>query len=792
MMPFIVDRLLRHAATCGVALACLLATDAARAADPVWITHAQAKAKGPAVVHFRKALRLDAVPAALWVHVSADNRYTLYVNGARAGSGPSASDLAHWRYRRIDIAPLLKVGDNAIAAVVWNFTTPAGPMAQISARTGFYFNAEAPQFSALNSGSTWMASLDPGRVPTAGMAQVLKQFKNLYYAAGSPETVDAAKADWNWETGPLGGERWQAAVATESAGAWTLSADPLPAMRHERVHSGAVVRTDLDEARAFPQAPVTIPAGRSVRILLDRGDMVAAYPELRLAGGRGARVKMTYAEALYDADNKKGHRDEVGQRRAKGIFDTFIADGERRLFAPLHWRVWRFLELDIETGDSPLTLEALTTYETGYPFRQIARFESDDPALNKIWQIGWRTAQVDAHDTYMDSAYWEQLQYTGDTRLQALISYAVSGDDRLAVNAIDAIGWSGRADGPMEGAYPSRGKNDIPPFSLLWVAMLNDYHQRLPDPAVVVRNLPRARQVLAWYGRYLRPDRLLGKNPGWNFVDWVGQTATQRDVFPTFDADGASCLTTLAYLGALRDMAELESAVGDRSLGHDYMVRAASVTMALRERCWSAERALYADDPSLAKFSQHANALAVLYDVATPAQARDLLPRVVSGDGIAAPKGVTGASYYFSWYLVRAFAHAGMERKYFDLLKTWRDLLKLGYTTWPEEPGDTRSDTHAWSAHPTADLLGIVAGVQPGAPGYRSVRVAPQLGHLKRLHAVVQTPSGPVTVDYTLRGKRLIARVIKPAGLPGEFVWNGKRHPLRRADNNLVLGAAEK
>lgn len=787
MIAFIVARFLRHNAARGLALAFLFAAHGAQAADPIWITHPEAKAKGPAVVHLRKALRLDARPAALWVDVSADNRYTLYVNGARASSGPSASDLAHWRYRRIDIAPLLRAGDNDIAAVVWNFTTPAGPMAQISARTGFYFKTESPEFSALNSGGSWMASLDPGRVPMAGMAQILKQFKNLYYAAGSAETVDAAKADWNWEAGPLMGERWQAAIPTEVPDAWTLSEDPLPAMRYERVDSGSVVRTDLDGAHAFPREPVTIPARRNVKILLDRLAMVAAYPELRLAGGMGARVKMTYAEALYDADNKKGHRDEVGQRRAKGIFDTFLPDGERRVFAPLHWRVWRFLELDIETGDAPLTLEALATYETGYPFEQVARFESDDAELNKIWQVGWRTARVDAHDTYMDSAYWEQLQYTGDTRLQALISYAVSGDDRLAVNAIDAIGRSGRVDGPMEGAYPSRGKNDIPPFSLIWVAMLNDHYQRLPDNAVVVRNLPRARQVLAWYERYLRPDRLLGKNPGWNFVDWVGQTSTQRDVFPSFDANGESCLTTLAYLGALRDMAELESAVGDRSLGHEYAVRAASVTMALRERCWSVERGLYADDPSLTKFSQHANALAVLYDVATPAQARELLPRVVAGDGIAAPTGVTGTSYYFSWYLVRAFAHAGMERKYLDLLKTWRDLLKLGYTTWPEERGDTRSDTHAWSAHPTADLLGIVAGVQPGAPGYGSVRIAPHLGHLKMLRAVAQTPSGPVTVEYMVRGKRIKVVVSKPAGLPGVFIWKGRQYPLTHAKNSMVL-----
>jgi alpha-L-rhamnosidase len=39
----------------------------------------------------------------------------------------------------------------------------------------------------------------------------------------------------------------------------------------------------------------------------------------------------------------------------------------------------------------------------------------------------------------MDTPYWEQLQYVGDTRIQALISYAVTGDDRLAKQALKAF-----------------------------------------------------------------------------------------------------------------------------------------------------------------------------------------------------------------------------------------------------------------------------------------------------------------------------------------------------------------
>jgi len=62
------------------------------------------------------------------------------------------------------------------------------------------------------------------------------------------------------------------------------------------------------------------------------------------------------------------------------------------------------------------------------------------------------------------------------------------------------------------------------------------------------------------------------------------------------------------------------------------------------------------------------------------------------------------------------------------------------YEPWPESRGDTRSDTHAWSAHPTADLLGVIAGIRPGAPGYARVRIAPVLGDLTSLDAAAARP----------------------------------------------------
>ena len=59
-------------------------------------------------------------------------------------------------------------------------------------------------------------------------------------------------------------------------------------------------------------------------------------------------------------------------------------------------------------------------------------------------------------------------------------------------------------------------------------------------------------------------------------------------------------------------------------------------------------------------------------------------------------------------------------------------MLDLGLTTWAETPEPTRSDSHAWSAHPNYDLLTTVAGVEPATPGFATVRIQPHLGTLTR------------------------------------------------------------
>jgi hypothetical protein len=758
-----------------------------------WITHPTAPLREPIVLHFRRPLSLAAVPASYPVRVSADNRFVLFVNGKRVGDGPARGDLTHWRYERFDLAPLLKPGQNLIAATVWNFGVYA-PIAQISDRTAFLLESEAAGEMGISTPDGWQVEEERGHKVLDRSSVTLRE----YFASGPGEEIDAAKYGWNWQDAvvvagawvppgdPLRDSIFQGANKGHSAGvqgdnAWDLVEDLLPHTEYAPTEAGTAVRSELPALKVFPAARATVPVGTHVHLLLDRKSLTTAYPQLTVSGGKGARVVLTYSEALYDKAGHKGDRDEVGDRIARGLKDSFLPDGgELRRFQPLWWRTWRYLDLDIQTAGDPLTLEGLTAQFTAYPFEERARMQTGEPDLDKIWEISWRTARLDAHETYMDTPYYEQLQYIGDTRVQALISYAVAGDDRLARQAIAAFDQSRSADGITRSRYPSSLAQTIPTFSLLWIGMVHDYWMYRPDPEPARAALTGTRAVLNWYAGYEQPDGLLRELPEWSFVDWVS-TGT----IPTYSAAGESCVTTLEYLGALEEAADLERGLGDAQIGASYQVRAGRVRQGLAGKCWSSERGLVADNPDLKNFNQQANILAVLYNVVPKDRQQAVLGKMLAIEPGTAPDGILSASYYFRFYLARALDHAGMGDEYLHSLDPWRKLLPLHFSTWPEIPGDTRSDSHAWTSHPIYDLLTLVAGIEPASPGFATVRIAPHLGALPGLTARFPHPAGEIAVEYHWEAGGLDASITLPGKLEGTFELNGKSWPLKAGANRV-------
>lgn len=782
-------------------LAVTLAAPAGEAApDPLigrqwsarWISVAGAPPFDYGVYHFRKTFDLRERPARFVVHVSADNRYQLFANGERVVWGPARGDLNHWRYETVDLASYLKPGPNVLAAVVWNYGAHT-PQAQVTHQTGFLLQGDGETEKGIDTDKSWKGIRDEAYSP---VPIVPEEIHFRYYVAGPGDRIEGARHPWGWEQPGFEDTAWPAAVAgppgsgrhaRDAPSRWMLVPRSIPLMEDRPQRLSRVRRADgLRLPEGFPRGavPFAVPARTKAVVLLDQDHLTTAYPELIVSGGRGTVVTLRYAEALFlTGKREKGNRDDVEGKEFRGARDVFVVDGgAHRRFRPLWWRTYRYLQMEVQTADEPLTVEDLTALATGYPFARKAHLDLGEPEVDRIMDVGWRTARLCAHETYMDCPYYEQLQYAGDTRIQALVSLYMTGDGRLARNAIEALDDSRTSEGLTQSRAPTRLQQYIPPFSLWWIGMVHDYWRYQDDPGFVRQMLPGVRAVLSFFGARQREDGSLGALPWWNFVDWV---KPWKSGVPPSAPEGGSALLDLQLLLGYQYAADLERALGSAARAQEFGEEATRLRAAIHASYWDTGRGLYADTRAHDTFSQHANVLAVLAGVVEGGDARALMGRVI-GDGSLVP-----TSIYFRHYLHAALNRTGLGDQYLDMLGPWRAMLAEGLTTWAEtnDPA-VRSDCHAWGASPNFELFRTVLGVDSGAPGFRRVVIRPFLGRLTKASGTIPHPRGEVAVALRREGGRLVADVTLPAGVKGELVWAGERRSLAAGVSRVVLPAS--
>jgi hypothetical protein len=755
-----------------------------------WIAVPAASAFDYGVYHFRRVFDLPDKPASFVVHVSADNRYQLFVNGTRVVWGPARSDLNHWRYETVDLAPHLTSGRNVIAALVWNFGEFA-PEAQVTHRTAFLLQGASDRERLIDTNTQWKCFANRAYRPLHYSHAQMRG----YFVAGPCDNVDGASYPWGWEQpdfedgGWAAGQsdpRWGAALreSIDAPNRWLLVARDLPLMEERTERLAAVRRSSgVTVPWQFPRepAPFTVAANSRARLLLDQAHLTTAYPELVVSGGAGAVIRVGYAEALFvDAAKglEKGNRNEIEGKTFVGYYDSFTSDGgARRRYRPLWWRTYRYIDLDIETKAEPLTVDDFSGVYTGYPFQRKATFDAGSERLVRMLDVGWRTARLCAHETYMDCPYYEQLQYAGDTRIQALVSYYNAGDPRLAKNAIAQLNQSRTAEGATMSRAPTRQQQYIPPFSLWWIGMVHDYWRYVDDSAFVRDMLPGVRAVLGFFACHQKPNGMLAGLPWWNFVDWAW---TNRGIPPT-STDGSSACFDLQLLLALDWAAELEEALGSKPRAAEHRASAATLRATVKELYWDASRMLLADTPvaglkpgaTMTEFSQHANALAVLARVVEGEEARALVNRTLADSSF------TQCTLYFRHYLHSAVNQVGEGDRYLNLLGEWDKMLERGLSTWAEKPEPTRSDCHAWSASPSYEIFRTVLGIDSAGAGFRRVVIRPFLGELTRASGSIPHPAGQLSVSLSLQPDgKLSADVTLPEGVQGEFDWRGWRRPL--------------
>ena len=688
----------------------------------------------------------------------------MFANGRSVSTGPAQSDLANWRFESVDLAPYLQAGNNVLAAVVWNGGI-ARPMAQISHRTGFILQSDDPANQVVNTGNTWKVMED------SAYGQIVykdndPRFQWNYYVAGPGERVDAARYPWGWEQLAFDDSTWLPAsqidhgapTGVESHQRWLLKPRTVPFLTEDPQRFQRVARAEgVEVAQEFVKgsAPIRIPANSKATVLLDQGTLTVGYPVLRLSGGNGAQVHLTYSEALYDSKGQKGNRNQIEGKHVMGPEDVFLPDGAEREYRPLWTRNWRWVQLDIQTLAEPLVIEDVSSLLCVYPAARVAVFESDSKELQPIWDAAWRTLALNAQETFISDIAWERMQYVADTKVQSLTWLNLTGDDRLVRLAIEDFDASRVPFGLTQSRYPANLEQFIPTFSLYWVSMVHDHWMYRDDDEFTRQFLPGIGNVLGWWERQV-------KTRGDREVPWSWSSNANAD--------------KLLFSLTLNESAELFEHFGENQEAAHYRQLAAEINRETYASQFDPQRGLLRDKPERA-YTQEVNTLAVLADAVPRDAQRDLMERMLKDP--SAVQSAPSDFMFFRYYFGRALRKTGLGDRYIESLGPWENMMRDGMTTLGEQAQNPRSECHPWGTSPAFEFLSTVAGIEPASPGFRTVRIEPSLGSLQHVHARMPHPLGPIEVWLDRSGDGLRARVSLPPGLAGVFVWKGREQPIR-------------
>ncbi|HEY1787939.1 MAG TPA: hypothetical protein VGJ73_07280, partial [Verrucomicrobiae bacterium] len=373
----------------------------------------------PVLLRFRR--QFDATTSPVRIHVSADERFELFLDGQRIARGPDRSDVEHWAYATYDLR--LKSGSHCLEALVWSIG-PYEPVAQLSWRGGFILKAEGDYDQQLTTGKApWEVARLDGYEFTPG---------DTFGGVGAQLTVHGCGPQWKDGDyvkaqvirGPVPDDFWG-----DSMAGWKLFPTILPDQLDREITTGQAValgngllarhevtaeqaqNSDLPKWQAVinGEGQIVIPAHSEQFLLWDLGNYYCAYPLCEVSGGAGAKLTWGWAESLYlPHSDAKGQRDEFIGKTFRGMTDTFLPDGgTHQKFSTLWWRAGRWCLLSIKTGSEPLTIHRLALNESRYPLENESSFDDGDPELPGVIGLAVRGLQMCAHETYMDCPYYE-------------------------------------------------------------------------------------------------------------------------------------------------------------------------------------------------------------------------------------------------------------------------------------------------------------------------------------------------------------------------------------------------
>lgn len=503
-----------------------------------------------------------------------------------------------------------------------------------------------------------------------------------------------------------------------------------------------------------PPCLLTPSSNQTAAILLDFGVEVQGYVELFTPMTKDqtpAPVRVRFGESASEAMAELGGKQNAQNDHALRDQTVVLPWLGKKTIGPSGFR---FVRLDAVDPKHPVSLSQVRAVLVLRDLPYVGSFRCDDERLNRIWQVGAYTVHLNMQEYLWDGIKRDRLVWLGDMHPEVSTINSVFGFNDVVPRSLDLI---------RDVTPPTEWMNGISSYSMWWVIIHEDWWLHHGNRAYLEAQTDYLRKLLRHLATFVGEDGSETLD-GMRFLDW-----------PTFENKQAVHEGLQAMLLMTMDSgARLSKLLGDVETG---------------TLC----------DQTAAKLRRHApptsgrKSPAALLALAGARNAREVSDSVLKRDG---PSDI---STFYGFYVLQALAKSGDYDTALDFISAyWGTMLDYGATTFWEDfdlgwtnkagridelvpPGkkDLHGDCgahcyvgfrhslcHGWASGPTAWLSQHVLGVQPLEPGFKRVRIAPQLGRLQWAEGSYPTPQGAIRIRHERRADGTIKSDIKaPRGV---------------------------
>lgn len=610
---------------------------------PVDVFHRQLKEKeiksfAPKNSHilFRSTFNLNKT-SDVWIYISADDYYKLYINGKFVCQGPSAGYPFHYYYNKADISEFVKEGENTIAVHTYYQGLINRVWVSGDDRHGMICDITQGEGVILSSGEEFLCSYHEG-FSEIGIFGYDTQFAQRYTSGTKSEAFEWCDYD---------DSNWKNASIRKHID-YELYEQSTKMLEFEKIMPKEV----------WDENGVT----------LDFGATYVGYLCAEAEGENGQSVELLFAQELCEDESLRWKLRANCEYR-----EEWVLSGGKDHLNEYDYKSFRYVRLNIPKG---CTVKNIVLVARHYPFELKARPAVTDKQLLSVWNLCVNTLKYGVQEVIQDCMDREKGNYLGDGCYTALAHAILTEDVSQIKKLVDDSLRSSFIDSGLVTCAACSFMQEIAEYPLMMYYLLYSYYRLTGDTEYLAEKYDALYAVLDCYRRrYMNDDGLLANLDKWCVVEWP---EPYRGGYEADIEQGKICtdvhnVINAHYVGAVKYMNKICKLLGKAEFDNEE-----KLTQNYIRAFYDEKRRLFKDNIKSEHISVISNAFALMYS---------LLPNKETEENIIEfikKKGFTSVMLFGAYPILEGLKQSGRKELMYEFLadeNAWLRMISEGATT---------------------------------------------------------------------------------------------------------------